>query len=209
MTVGSVTMFLESAFDTLNKTYFENALPKATITVQSSPKAYGHFTTWEAWQNNGKRSYEINLGAETLNRPVAATIGTLIHEMVHMYCKVNGIQDTSRGGSYHNKRFKEEAEKRGLVISYDKRIGWSITEPSKELKSFVAAQHWNGKIKMNRSYGFGEDGKGTTRKPSSTRKYICPCCGNSVRATKDVNILCYDCSDTENDVIVMYEKETA
>ena len=34
-----------------------------------------------------------------------------------------------------------------------------------------------------------------TPKPSSTRKLICPCCGNSVRATKAVNIICGDCME--------------
>ena len=34
-----------------------------------------------------------------------------------------------------------------------------------------------------------------TRKPSSTRKYICPICHQSVRATKVVNILCGDCME--------------
>ena len=41
-------------------------------------------------------------------------------------------------------------------------------------------------------------GNGTvtkTKKPSSTRKYICPCCHQSVRATKAVNILCGDCME--------------
>ncbi len=40
-------------------------------------------------------------------------------------------------------------------------------------------------------------GTGTTLppRPSSTRKYICPCCGNSVRATKAVNIACLDCNE--------------
>ena len=33
------------------------------------------------------------------------------------------------------------------------------------------------------------------KKPSSTRKYVCQCCGNSVRATKDVNIICADCNE--------------
>lgn len=32
-----------------------------------------------------------------------------------------------------------------------------------------------------------------TPKRSSTRKYKCPCCGNSVRATKTVNVICGDC----------------
>ena len=32
------------------------------------------------------------------------------------------------------------------------------------------------------------------KKPSSTRKYICPCCGNSFRATKTLRVLCMDCN---------------
>ena len=28
-----------------------------------------------------------------------------------------------------------------------------------------------------------------------THEYICPCCGNSVRATKAVNVACMDCDE--------------
>ena len=58
---------------------------------------------------------------------------------------------------------------------------------------------------MNRQDGFsmrGIGGKGAaggmptgTPKPSSTRKLVCPCCGNSVRATKAVRIMCMDCME--------------
>ena len=49
--------------------------------------------------------------------------------------------------------------------------------------------------------GGGQDGAGGTdgtdgklpKKKSSTRKYLCVRCHNSVRATKDVNIMCMDC----------------
>lgn len=34
---------------------------------------------------------------------------------------------------------------------------------------------------------------GDERRPSSARKLQCPCCKNSVRATKDVRIMCMDC----------------
>lgn len=37
---------------------------------------------------------------------------------------------------------------------------------------------------------------GIKQKKSSTRKYVCPCCGMSVRATKVVNIKCGDCDIT-------------
>ena len=109
------------------------------------------------------------------------------------------MQDCSRGGTYHNKKFKAAAEARDLKISYDPRIGWSITEPTEALCEFILEQGWDD-IHMNRI----ESGKGTgntTGKPTGGNnpnthsiKYICPCCGNSVRATKMVHILCMDCN---------------
>lgn len=195
MTISQATKFLEDAFDALNKEYFENALPRPIITIQSSPRTYGHFTTSEVWRDGQRKKsfYEINIGAERLNRPIANTMATLIHEMVHYYCHLNGIQDTSRGNTYHNKRFKEEAEKRGLLIDYDQKIGYAITQPSPALKKFCTAQHWRNKLTLSRAGTFGDDSEPKPKKPSSTRKYICPCCGQSIRATKDVNILCLDC----------------
>ncbi len=192
MTISKATYFLESAYSILNNDFFENALSKNTIiTIQSSPKAYGHFTTWEAWDKGKESAYEINIGAETLNRDICETIGTLIHEMTHQYCKEHGIKDTTRSGTYHNKNFKLEAEKRLLSISFDKKIGWSITQATPDLKKYIIEKKWK-KIDIRRNYEFGSD---TEKKKSSTRKYCCPCCGCSVRATKEVNIICEDCNE--------------
>ena len=44
-----VTGYLDKIFNMLNEAYFDGALPKVVITVQSTPKAYGHFTTYDAW----------------------------------------------------------------------------------------------------------------------------------------------------------------
>ena len=205
MRVSEITEFLENAYGVLNMTYFEGSLPPVVITVQSSPKAYGHYTTWDAWRQDEKGYREINLGAESLSRPIENTIATLIHEMVHHYCAMAGIKDTSRGGTYHNKRFKAEAEKRGLVIGYDSRIGHSPTSPSDSLIAFIEGQGWTG-IDLSRTGWYGvsggaEGGSGgdpdggtdTGKKKSNVRKYICPTCGCSVRATKEVHIGCLDC----------------
>lgn len=206
MLVSEITAFLEQAYEVLNEHYFEGVLPPVVITIQSSPRAYGHYTTWDAWV--GDKGYrEINLGAENLDRPIQCIIATLLHEMVHHYCAISGIKDTSRGGVYHNKRFKEEARQRDLHIEYDPRIGHSITTPTYALTAFVDTQDW-GRIDLSRTGGHSSSGGGpdgsngadagsdttTGRKKSSTRKYICPSCGCSVRATKSVNIGCLDCS---------------
>ena len=199
MTISQATAFLESAFSALNKAYFESALPMPIITIQTSPKAYGHFTVNEVWTDRQRKTHahEINMSAEALDRPISCTIATLVHEMVHYWCHLQGIQDTSRGTTYHNKRFKEEAEKRGLCIDYDTKIGWSVTTPSPRLKSFCTAQKWRNKLTIVRSGGMGGPEPTTKPKPpSSTRKYVCPCCGQSIRATKDVHLICADCNQT-------------
>ena len=51
--------------------------------------------------------YEINICAEHLARPFEQVAETLLHEMVHLYNLQIGVQDTSRGGTYHNKKYKE------------------------------------------------------------------------------------------------------
>lgn len=205
MRVSEITSFLEHAYGVLNEVYFESSLPPVVITVQSSPKAYGHYTTWDAWRQDEKGYREINLGAESLSRPIENTIATLIHEMTHHYCAMAGIKDTSRGGTYHNKRFKAEAEKRGLVIGYDPRIGHSPTSPSDSLIAFIEGQGWTG-IDLSRTGWYGspggadggsggdpDGGADTGKKKSNVRKYQCPSCGCSVRATKEVHIGCLDC----------------
>ena len=205
MLISEVTRFLENAYGVLNEHYFEGILPPVVITVQSSPKAYGHYTTWDAWHQDEKGFREINLSAESLNRPIENTIATLIHEMVHHYCAMTGIKEVSRGGTYHNKRFKAEAEKRGLVIGYDSRIGHSPTSPSDSLIAFIEGQGWTGIDLSRTGYETGSGGNsnggadgGAGKKKSNVRKYQCPTCGCSVRATKEVNIGCLDCNCVMN-----------
>jgi len=198
-----VAGYLNKIFDLLNEAFFENALSRPTITIQSTPKAYGHFSLREdTWVSKLGGTHEINIGAGTLARPIEEVVATLLHEMVHYYNYENGIQDCSRGNTYHNRRFKTAAESRGLIVSHSDRYGWSHTSPADELLDFVLE---NGLtdilINRNEVTVFQITGTGThntlgvtpPRKPSHTRKYLCHCCGNSVRATKVVNIACLDC----------------
>ena len=196
--------YLEKIFRALNSRYFEGQLEEPIITIQSTPRAYGHVTVAKAWSRGDSARHDLNLGAGTLNRPIEETVATMLHEMVHLYCLQNDIKDTSRGGAYHNKRFRAEAIARDLDIRYDQRIGWSITNPTPALCDYIIAQGWLD-IQMNRmewsctprGAGSGSAAGGASAPPpnkSGVRKYQCPCCGSSVRATKTVRILCMDCS---------------
>lgn len=91
--------YLEKIFRALNNDWFGGELEEPIITIQSTPRAYGHVTVSKIWKSKA------------------------------------GNGGTQTGGS---------------------------TEPPKR---------------------------------SSTRKYVCPCCKNSVRATKAVNLICGDCME--------------
>ena len=202
-TYNRVAGYLNKIFDLLNEEFFESALSRPTITIQSTPKAYGHFSLRDdTWISKNGVSHEINIGAGTLARPIECVCATLLHEMVHYYNYIHGIQDCSRGNTYHNKRFKVAAEQRGLCVEHSDKYGWSHTSPGDELLQFCLDNDLSD-ILLNRNEfgGYRVTGTGThapatptvTRRPSSTRKYLCPRCGNSVRATKNVNIGCLDC----------------
>ena len=113
-------------------------LSRPTITIQSTPKAYGQFSLREdTWVSTLGGTHEINIGAGTLSRPIEEVAATLLHEMVHYYNYQMGIQDCSRGNTYHNRRFKEAAEAHGLIVAHSDRYGWSHTSPSDALLEFV------------------------------------------------------------------------
>lgn len=111
---------------------------------------------------------------------------------------------------YHNLRFKEEAEKRALIISKHSVYGYTLTEPSDQLMGWCKEQELHNidlvRIDTNDSTGKGDNGaKGDGygkdagngddrhKRKSSTRKYQCPNCNLSVRATRTVRIQCMDC----------------
>lgn len=205
--------YLEKIFRALNSDWFNGELEEPIITIQSTPRAYGHVTVAKTWKRKDEDRHELNMGAETINRPIEEVVATMVHEMVHLYHLAHGIQDCSRGGSYHNKRFRDEAERRGLHIEHHEKYGWTITTPTETLIEYIIEKGWT-EINMSRgswgwvppSSGGSKAGNGGTvpgtpgKKPSSTRKLKCPCCGNSVRATKSVRIMCMDCMEQMTEV---------
>ena len=204
-TYNRVAGYLNKVFDLLNARFFENALSRPTITIQSTPRAYGHFSLREdTWVSKLGGTHEINIGAGTLARPIEEVAATLLHEMVHYYNYENGVQDCSRGNTYHNRKFKSAAEAHGLVVSHSEKYGWSHTEPSETLIDFIIEtgltdilinrNEFSGSRITGTNTKNGTPGTATPARTSSTRKYVCPCCGNSVRATKIVNIACLDCN---------------
>lgn len=202
-----VANYLVKIFRAVNEEYFDGELDMPTITIQSTVGAYGHVTTSRVWSDGEHASYELNIGADYLTRPIENVVATMIHEGVHLYCMAKGIKDTSNRGVYHNGSFRKIAEEKGhLIIERHEKYGWTITYPSDDTIQFCLDHDFDD-ILIGRNTGYTMVGIGTpkagngngvqpkVKKPSSTRKYICPCCGNSFRATKNLNVLCMDCNE--------------
>ena len=187
---------LENLFELFNKKYFENKLSKPVITVSpdSTKGAYGWCTSWKAWKDGKSEYYEINMCAEHLTRPIEQLAGTMLHEMVHLFNLEEGVQDCSRGGFYHNAKFKKAAEEHGLIVEAVPKYGFAKTYLTDGAKK--AIENFNGKsaFVLYRDSGKKAE-KTTTKSKSSSRKYVCPCCGTIVRATKEVKIICGDCNE--------------
>ena len=191
-----------------NKLYFNGELITPVITVRQDMRgrAYGWFVpnkVWTAEEDGYAGSVEINMCSQWLNRPFEEVAGTMLHEMCHQYAYVKGIKDTSRYGYYHNKEFKSIAEKHGLKVENTGRYhGWCKTELTEESKHHLKNFVQNGRILYDIRichepswFGSGDSElkPARQRKPSSTRKLICLNCGMSVRATKDVYVICGKC----------------
>lgn len=218
--IQAATNELHRAFELLNKSFFDGKLPEPAITIQSSGKrlSMGWCTTKEVWrdQEDKIRKYELNISAEYLNIELMETMDTMLHEMVHLYNLVHGVQDCSRGGTYHNNRFKSESERRGFYYPENKphpKYGWSfsrLTEETKEKILRLGINHSAFQIARkttplpdvtpiqdeSSSSNAGNTVSPGTKK-SNSYKWTCPACHLIVRSTKEkVNIICGDCNET-------------
>lgn len=83
--ISRVSGMLEKMYRQLNQDKFNGELEDPIITIQSTPRAYGHVTCGKVWKSKYIARYELNIGAGTLDRPIENVVSTLLHEMVHIY----------------------------------------------------------------------------------------------------------------------------
>jgi hypothetical protein len=80
------------------------------------------------WRVGTQARGEVLLAGEALHLPPEAVFEVLLHEAAHGLNAGRGIRDTSRGGRYHNTRFKETADEVGLRPRRMDPYGWARTE---------------------------------------------------------------------------------
>ena len=217
MSISPIIDALEISFDWLNNRFYEGALPRPVITMSEGKDRYrGWF--WAGTKDNpdggkiwhtkdgSQSTNELNVCSDSLDRTFEEIVDTLAHEMVHCYNDMIHVQDYARSGSRHNKKFKEAAEAHGMVwnppVEGDeasqtdyKKVGYSRVSLKDEVKEEVyeALKPLREALVIYRDKTCA--GKKVASKKSRVWKYMCPCCGNSVRATKELAVMCMDCKE--------------
>ena len=194
---------LSRVFNELNNYYFDGELEEPVIIIQTGGKnsgVLGWFITKRIWTNRdtGELKYEITVVAEYLSRPVMEIVSTLLHEMVHLYCTMNSIKDTSNGPVYHNKKYKAEAEKHGLEVEKHSKYGYAVTRANPDTISFLqginidgSAFNWVRNDKPSSEDGEEEKPKKKRKKPN---KYVCNGCETEITSKKPVHATCIECN---------------
>jgi hypothetical protein len=140
-TASLLVAALEHAWQTIRRRHPD--VPEAVLVVASGSEGkrlnWGHFAP-HRWQVNGSDRHEVLVGGEGLHRSPIEVLGTLLHEAAHGLAQARAVQETSRGGRYHNRRYATLARELGLEVTSVKSIGWSATTVPQPTASVYAGQ---------------------------------------------------------------------
>lgn len=195
-----VSCEIEKIFNSFNRLYFNNALSLPLITYGNN--SYGALNKNAVTKNGSFYSHEMTLPIEILNKNIDEIAACVLHNMIHEYDFIYEKKMSSRGGTYHNKKFKEFAEKCGLqCINAGEKNGWT-THTNNTFKD--KCEKLGFEKKWSKRYTF-KSGK----RDSSTVKYIDEESKESVRGTKSNHILfCFDdCPEIAEEIEKKYGKK--
>lgn len=212
--VQRVQQYLKKIFRLLNEQIFDNELEDVQIVLSNSSRCYGYYTLNKStWIGNSCgqefHHHEIGVSAQFLSsegRDITSLVATLAHECCHALGEQQGIRTCSRNNVYHNRRFRDIAEKHGLIVEHSPQHGYSHTSCGERLLQFCIDNDLQD-IRINRCSDYyiplgagsspssGGSTATTARRPSSY-KLLCPSCACTVRATKlGVRLMCISCDE--------------
>jgi hypothetical protein len=174
-----------------------------TVTIQTKGQKrneLAHFWAdkWNDKKDASKAIHQINFSAESLGRPSLKIGGTMVHEAVHLVNHQCGITDCNSGGR-HNSKFKNPAERSGLLCEppKSKNVGYGYTSSTPELEEWIKANFDLAKADKVFDKIRRENEKKT--KPRVTRnKYDCGCTKVMVAGelgSPSDPVICTNCGD--------------
>ncbi len=174
-------------------------VPKVVIAVASGSVGrrgelkLGHFAE-RRWRVATAERPELFVGGEGLAAGAVEVLGTLLHEAAHGLAAARGIQDTSRQGRYHNRRYATLAGELGLTVQRAGSRGWTATAVPAETTTVYAAvvEDLAGALVLWRR----AEHPGPGRRAGNLLAAVCGC-GRRIRAARstleEAPVLCGRC----------------
>lgn len=213
--LSRTTTQLEEMFRDLNIFKFHGAL--ATPVISISPVAHtesvSHCPKWEV---RGEPQYHMTVPLHKFEGAMEDIVIMILHIMVHLsnmqgpvcnaymddttgaeYISLPPIQDFSRGGTYHNKYFRMEAERRGLIVEHSDK-GFQPVGISDDVRQFMEHSNWCAFLMTK--YNAESDAQDNPpappkRRKTTSRKLHCQRCGAAAQVKADVLLKCGLCDE--------------
>lgn len=200
-TTSLLVAVLESAWEAIRARHPQ--VPEVVVVVAAGSDGrtrdglkLGHFAA-SRWHVGADQRAEVLVGGEGLARGPVAVLGTLLHEAAHGLAQSREVRDTSRGGRYHNRRFKQLAEELGLTIAETPPIGWSGTT----VPEATAAEYADVLEELERALGLWRVAEQVGEGRKKARNLLaCSCaCPRRIRVARrtleEAPILCGACEE--------------
>lgn len=179
---------LEHIFRILNMDIFKGRLPIPIFTIFVIDRKHEWY-----FQVRNQKQYVIALNQKELEKSEEEIICNMLHCMVHEYCKLFGIQESSREGRYHNIKFGEYAEAHGLIVKKTSEEGYITIGIQESVKKLIRQKFTD--LRKNMDIAIEMDSKTLTinTKAAYTTIWECPICHAKAKASHNAKLYCGYC----------------
>jgi predicted SprT family Zn-dependent metalloprotease len=194
----------QTAYDFFNGELFADSLPSCLITLQRKNRVYGYFSPSRFGSiADGSKTDEIAMNPVHFSgRSVRETLGTLVHEMAHLWQEHEG---TPPRRCYHDKEWAAKMDELGLTPTATgeaggKRTGQSVTHMIVEGGPYDAAcaklLATGFQLTWADRFGDQDDAAAKAKAKSGKRaKYTCPVCSFNAWAKPEAKLICGECEE--------------
>lgn len=179
---------LEHIFRILNMHIFRGRLPVPVFTVFSINRKYEWY-----FQVRNQKQYVIALSRKALEKPEEEIICNMLHCMVHEYCKMSGIQESSRAGRYHNANFGKCAESHGLIVQKTTEEGYITIGIQDNIKKLIRQKFADLRKNMDAAIEKDEKTALVNTSAAYTNIWECPICHAKAKASYNAKLYCGYC----------------
>jgi hypothetical protein len=187
---------VQNIYSYFNEKMFDGKLNNCLLNFSRMSKAYGFFAPkrWGVLEDKSM-VHEISLNPDHLTREPKAVIGTLVHEMVHLWQEDFG----QPSAGYHNKEWAEKMKTVGLYPSNTGEVGGK--ETGKNCSHYIIEGGLYDVLfnEMPESYLYplvaNPFSKKAAKAGKNKTKYTCPSCDANIWGKDGLIVTCNECDE--------------